>query len=199
MNIVALGVVIVAGALLFALSTLQKKSLPKLRSVPALGRLYRAVGMSVEGGTRLLISLGDPSLLTGGAGAPLAGLAMLRHLAERTSLSDRPPVAVAGEAPLAILAMASLLAGLGIIAWQRSPHVLARHWQAQLGTAPDEEVDSLLRQLAQLGEPGIQVLVKSLGSDRHRVAQGARDVIWEEIAGWESLRPDEASARAVTQ
>src|SRR5512138_135835 len=111
MNIVALGVVIVAGALLFALSTLQKKSLPKLRSVPALGRLYRAVGMSVEGGTRLLISLGDPSLLTGGAGAPLAGLAMLRHLAERTSLSDRPPVAVAGEAPLAILAQDTLRQG----------------------------------------------------------------------------------------
>lgn len=111
MNFVALGVVIVAGALLFGLTILQRKTTPKLRSIPALSRLYRAVGLSVEGGTRLLVSLGDPSLLTGSAGAPLAGLSMLRHLAERTSLSDRPPVAVAGEAPLAILAQDTLEAG----------------------------------------------------------------------------------------
>jgi hypothetical protein len=36
---------------------------------------------------------------------------MLRQLTERTSLSDRPPVAVAGEAPLAILAQDTLEAG----------------------------------------------------------------------------------------
>ena len=36
---------------------------------------------------------------------------MLRHLTERTSLSDRPPVAVAGEASLALLAQDSLEAG----------------------------------------------------------------------------------------
>ncbi len=111
MNLVALVVVVGAGALLFVLSRLQRKSPPKLRTIPALSRLYRAIGLSVEDGTRLLISLGDPSLLTGSAGAPLAGLGMLRHLAERTSLSDRPPVAVAGEALLAILAQDTLEAG----------------------------------------------------------------------------------------
>ena len=111
MNFVALGVVVAAGALLFALSTLQRKSAPKLRAISALNRLYRAIGLSVEDGTRLLVSLGNTSLLTSSAGAPLAGLGMLRHLAERTSLSDRPPVAVAGEAPLAILAQDTLESG----------------------------------------------------------------------------------------
>ncbi len=111
MSFVALGGVILAAALLLALSRLQRKSPPKLRNITALSRLYRAMGLSVEDGTRLLISLGDPSLLTSSAGAPLAGLGMLRHLAERTSLSDRPPVAVAGEAPLAILAQDTLEAG----------------------------------------------------------------------------------------
>jgi hypothetical protein len=111
MNFIALGVVVLAAILLIALSTFQRKSAPKLRNIPALGRLYRAIGLSVEDGTRLLISLGNPSLLTGSAGAPLAGLSMLRHLTERTSLSDRPPVAVAGEAPLAILAQDTLEAG----------------------------------------------------------------------------------------
>ncbi len=110
-NFIALGVVVIAAALLFVLSTFQRKSPPKLRAISALNRLYRAIGLSVEDGTRLLISLGDPSLLTSSAGAPLAGLSMLRHLTERTSLSDRPPVAVAGEAPLAILAQDTLESG----------------------------------------------------------------------------------------
>ncbi len=111
MNLVALGVVVLAAALLILLSRLQRKSRPKLRTIPAFTRLYRAIGLSVEDGTRLLIGLGNTSLLTGNAGAPLAGLAMLRRLAERTSLSDRPPIAVAGEAPLALLAQDTLESG----------------------------------------------------------------------------------------
>src|SRR5512140_3958601 len=111
MNLLALAVIGISAILLLILSRLQRKSIPKLRTIPALSRLYRAVGLSVEDGTRLLIGLGNTSLLTGNAGAPLAGLAMLRQLAERTSMSDRPPVAVAGEAPLALLAQDSLEAG----------------------------------------------------------------------------------------
>src|SRR5512143_2603682 len=111
MNLVGLALIVLAAILLVGLSTLYRKSLPKWRAIPALTRLYRAIGLSVEDGTRLLIGLGNTSLLTGNAGAPLSGLAMLRRLAERTSLSDRPPVAVAGEAPLALLAQDTLESG----------------------------------------------------------------------------------------
>src|SRR5512138_312957 len=111
MNLLGLGLVILAGGLLFFLGFRQRKSAPKLRIIPALQRLYRAVGLSVEDGTRLLVGLGNTSLLTGHAGAPLAGLALLRQLTERTSLSDEPPIAVAGEAPLAILAQDTLESG----------------------------------------------------------------------------------------
>jgi len=112
MNLTGLAFVVLAAALLFFLVFLQRrKALPKLRAIPALARLYRAVGLSVEDGTRLLIGLGNTSLLTGHAGAPLAGLGMLRQLSERASLSDQPPVAVAGEAPLALLAQDTLEAG----------------------------------------------------------------------------------------
>ena len=111
MNLLGLGLIGISAVLLLVLSILQRKSVPKLRSIPALTRLYRAIGLSVEDGTRLLIGLGNTSLLTGSAGAPLAGLAMLRHLTERTSLSDRPPIAIAGEAPLALLAQDTLEAG----------------------------------------------------------------------------------------
>jgi hypothetical protein len=111
MNLAGLGLIVFAAILLFFLSLLQRKTAPTLRVIPALARLYRAVGLSVEDGTRLLVGLGGPSLLTRNAASSLAGLAMLRHLTERTSLSDRPPVAVTAEPSLALLAQDSLEAG----------------------------------------------------------------------------------------
>ena len=111
MNLLGFVLVALAAGLLFLFLFLQRKSAQKLRVIPALQRLYRAVGLSVEDGTRLLVGLGNTSLLTGHAGAPLAGLGLLRQLTERTSLSDQPPIAVAGEAPMAILAQDTLESG----------------------------------------------------------------------------------------
>ena len=108
MNLVGLGFVCFSAFLLLILSLIKRKSPPKLRNIPAMTRLYRAVGLSVEDGTRLLIGLGGASLLTQYGGAPLAGLRLLRHLTERTSLSDRPPIAAAGEPSLALLAQDTL-------------------------------------------------------------------------------------------
>jgi hypothetical protein len=110
MNVLGLALVSLAALLLLGLSLLKRKSPPKLRPVPALTRLYRLIGLSVEDGTRLFVALGRASLLSPRGGAPLAGLAMLRHLAERTAQSDRPPVAGAGEASLALLAQDTLQA-----------------------------------------------------------------------------------------
>ncbi len=111
MNILGIGFVVLAGVVLLALTLIKRKTPPTFRVLPALARLYRAFGLSVEDGTRLFVALGNNSLLTPSAGAPLAGLGMLRHLAERTSLSDRPPIAAAGESALALLAQDTLEAG----------------------------------------------------------------------------------------
>lgn len=111
MDLIGLSLVGFSAILLLVLSLIRRKSPPKLRLIPALTRLYRAIGLSVEDGTCLFVSLGRASLLTPRGGAPLAGLNMLRHLAERTSLSDRPPIAVAGESTLVLLAQDTLEAG----------------------------------------------------------------------------------------
>ncbi len=111
MNLIGLGLVGFSALLLLLFSIAKRKSPVKLRAIPALTRLYRAFGLSVEDGTRLFIALGRESLITPNAGAPLSGLGMLRHLTERTSLSDRPPIAAAGEASLALLAQDTLEAG----------------------------------------------------------------------------------------
>ncbi len=44
-------------------------------------------------------------------GSALAGLAMLRHIAERTSVSDKPPIASAGDPVLGLLSQDTLQAG----------------------------------------------------------------------------------------
>jgi len=105
-------VILSVSAFLFLIITLWKRKSPaKLREIPALTQLVRILGLSVEDGTRLHISLGSGSLLDVRGGSALAGLAMLRHIAERTSVSDKPPVASAGNPVLGLLTQDTLQAG----------------------------------------------------------------------------------------
>ncbi len=101
----------VSAILLLAITLWKRKSPARLREIPALAQLYRVLGLSVEDGTRLHISLGSGSLLDARGGSALAGLAMLRHIAERTSVSDKPSVASAGTSVLGLLAQETLQSG----------------------------------------------------------------------------------------
>ncbi|HEY3476076.1 MAG TPA: DUF6754 domain-containing protein [Anaerolineales bacterium] len=107
----ALGVFLVAAILFIGLAFWRRKSHATLRVIDAYERLNRSVGLAVENGTRLHISLGRGNFLTTRGGSALAGLAMLRRLAERTSVSDRPPIVTSGDASLAILSQDTLQSG----------------------------------------------------------------------------------------
>jgi hypothetical protein len=107
----ALGILIFTAILLLVLTFMRRKSPAVLRSIEAYDRLIRSVGLAVENGKRLHVSLGRGSLFTARGGSALAGLAMLRRLAERTSVSDRPPVVTSGDASLAILSQDTLQSG----------------------------------------------------------------------------------------
>ena len=108
---IALGLVGFAAVLLLGLTLWHRRSPATLRPIEAYERLNRAVGLAVENGTRLHVSLGRGNFFTARAGSALAGLAMLRRLAERTSASDRPPVVTSGDASLAILSQDTLHSG----------------------------------------------------------------------------------------
>lgn len=110
-SIIGLVLVLVAAGLLLGLTFIRRKSTPVFRNIPAFTRLKRAIGISVEDGTRLHISLGRSGLQSPEAAPGLAGLAMLRHLSEQTSASDNPPVVTSGAADLAILSRDTLQAG----------------------------------------------------------------------------------------
>lgn len=110
-DIIGLVLVVVAAGLLLGLTLIRRKSSPVFREIPAFTRLKRAVGISVEDGTRLHVSLGRGGLQTPRGAPALAGLAMLRHLAEQTSASDKPPIVTSGAGDLAILSRDTLQAG----------------------------------------------------------------------------------------
>ncbi|OGO24842.1 MAG: hypothetical protein A2Y54_05625 [Chloroflexi bacterium RBG_16_51_16] len=97
--------------LLLILALWNRRSPRTYRDLPALARLKRELGYSVEAGTRLHIGLGHANLISSGAGSSLASLAMLRQLSERTSVGDLPPVASSGEASLALLSQDTLKSG----------------------------------------------------------------------------------------
>jgi len=107
----ALAILILAAFLLLVFTFIRRKSPAVLRTIAAYERLNRAVGLAVENGTRLHISLGRGSFFTARIGSALAGLAMLRRIAELTSVSDRPPVVTSGDASLAILSQDMLQSG----------------------------------------------------------------------------------------
>ena len=107
----ALGVFLLAAILLLAFTFMRRKSPAVFRKIEAYERLNRAVGHAVEDGTRLHVSIGRGNLFAARGGSALAGLAMLRKLSERTSLSDNPPIVTSGDASLAILSQDTLQSG----------------------------------------------------------------------------------------
>jgi hypothetical protein len=104
------GLVILSAIMMLALAFLRRKSHPVFRDIPAFTRLRQAVGLVVEDGSRLHVSLGRGSLTTPQSASALAGLALLRRLADLTSAGDQPPIATSGDAPLAILSQDTLQA-----------------------------------------------------------------------------------------
>jgi hypothetical protein len=110
-ELTGLVVVLIAAGLLLGLTFIRRKTPPVFREIPAYTRLKRAIGISVEDGTRLHISLGRGGLQTPRGAPALAGLAMLRHLTEQTSVSDEPPIVTSGTGDLAILSRDTLQAG----------------------------------------------------------------------------------------
>ena len=108
---IAIGILLFASVLLIGLTLWRRRSPATLRVIDAYERLNKSVGIAVENGTRLHISLGRGNLFTARGGSALVGLAMLRRLTERTSVSDRPPIVTSGDASLAILSQDTLQSG----------------------------------------------------------------------------------------
>jgi hypothetical protein len=108
LGLAAFGVVFLCAALMGAFAVLRARNPAPLREIPAFYRLRRAIGRLVEDGSRLHVSLGRGELVTPHGASALAGLSLLRRLADLTSAGDKPPIATSGDAALAILSQDTL-------------------------------------------------------------------------------------------
>lgn len=101
--------VIIFAVLIGIFTYLGRKSNRKnLREIKAFSRLGKTIGLAVEDGTRLHVSLGHGSLTNMRSAAGFVGLSMLKRITLVASESDHPPFASAGDGALAILAQDTL-------------------------------------------------------------------------------------------
>jgi hypothetical protein len=109
LGLVGLVVILLSLVLMLVLTMLQRKVKPTFRQISAFSRLQREIGYVVENGKRLHFSLGRANVADQQSASALAGLLLLRRLAEMTSSGDKPPIATSGDATLAILSQDALL------------------------------------------------------------------------------------------
>lgn len=89
--------------LIYSLPRMNKKP-AILRKIDGVEKLKLAIGLTVEAGTRIHISLGTADLLSAYNSSALAGLSVLEQVAVISQLADRKPIATAGNGAIAVLA-----------------------------------------------------------------------------------------------
>jgi len=94
--------VFLALMILFIVYERAQKGSP-LRPIRAFDRLRREIGLAVEAGKRLHVSLGRGGLNGIEGGSALIGLTTLDRIARTASISDKPPVATSGDGTITLL------------------------------------------------------------------------------------------------
>jgi hypothetical protein len=113
--ILGLVLILLAAVLMFVFSLPQRgRSRVVLRPLRPMQRLRRAIGLAVEDGSRLHITIGKASIVSPLNASALVGLSTLERIGILSSISDRPPVVTSGEGTLAILSQDTLRAAYRI-------------------------------------------------------------------------------------
>lgn len=92
-----------AGTIFFASKKVRTKYPPAFRKIPAIGKLRRAIGLAVEDGTRMHVSLGNASLTDPANTSAFVGLSSLHRLGQLSSTSDQPPICTSGNGGFMLL------------------------------------------------------------------------------------------------
>ncbi len=104
-KLIGLGIIILFMLMILVFAFLDQKGLRSaFREISAYKRLQREIGLSVEGGKKIHITLGRGGVADLRAGSGFIGLSLLSRLSKTVSVSDHPPVVSSGEAVLGILA-----------------------------------------------------------------------------------------------
>jgi hypothetical protein len=93
--------------ILFAASNRSRPGI-SLRRIPAFTKLRRVIGLAVEAGNRLHISIGQGGVIGTESASAFVGLSVLERLARSASTSDNPPFATAGDGAIGTLTQDTL-------------------------------------------------------------------------------------------
>jgi len=94
-------IILIAGSI-FHFSSIKDRF--DIRKNPSLLNLHKSIGLSIEHGKGLHISLGKSDLNNIHGAASLIGLETLNQIIDQSILSDNPPVTTVGSGDLALLA-----------------------------------------------------------------------------------------------
>ena len=94
-------------------------------------------------------------------------------------------------AVVAVIGTGASFYGLSVI----RPRITAAYWGQQLAAAPDDEVENVIRRIAELDSAGTAVLAAALGSERECVAQAAKQEIFAQLEQWRRLSVGENASR----
>ncbi len=101
------GIVIIflfLGSMVFFTLTRDKEERPQLRRIPAFRKIKEVIGLTVEEGSQLHVSLGRGGFTSFQSASALAGLSVLQEIIKSSSVCDYPPVATTGNPTISILA-----------------------------------------------------------------------------------------------
>ncbi len=96
-------ILVFSGLIILFTATGRGRFEANLRRIPAFARLRRAIGLAVEAGSRLHISIGRGNLTSPESAVAFVGLSALEGMIRSASTGDNPPIATTGDASLAIL------------------------------------------------------------------------------------------------
>jgi hypothetical protein len=115
-SLLGLAVILVAAGLITIFSLPRaRRTRRAFRPIAAMQKLRRAIGLSVEEGARIHVSIGKASIFSPTNASALVGLSTLERIAQLSSVSDRPPVATSGDGTLSILSQDTLRAAYRIV------------------------------------------------------------------------------------
>jgi hypothetical protein len=92
-----------AGIIIFSSRKMRARYPALFRKIPAITRLRRAIGLSVEDGSRVHVTLGNADLTETSNPSALVGLSSLHSIGQLSSNSDQPPVCTSGNGGIALL------------------------------------------------------------------------------------------------
>jgi hypothetical protein len=109
-EVIGLLILLISGLMMVILTLVSKKKPPVFREMRSFSRLRKAIGLGVEDGSRLHVSLGLGSIPTVQGASTLVGLSALKRISSLTSAGDQPPIASSGDGAITFLAQDTLQA-----------------------------------------------------------------------------------------